>query len=247
MIFSCVFEENVYAISIIQRVRRDIMATDDIDFAFPIIELDKVPFSSELTTMAELKTSQYSKFAGKRVGLGMQKHTDYRRWAYMQKLVEKSDSLLDVGVGAGEFVNAVAMSGAIDRIVGVDVKEHSRYVRHCDNYEMIMADISNFKEFQDNEFSTTVCLEVIEHLPDGVMEKGIEQVRRVTSGTLYMSVPFEEPEPIFRGHYQRYDQDRIESLFPNAEIELMYSRKAATLSKGYCPIALITEKIGASN
>ena len=59
------------------------------DFPFPIIELDKVQFSFELSTMAELKTLQRSKIEGKAVGLGMQKHTDYRRWAYMQKIVEK--------------------------------------------------------------------------------------------------------------------------------------------------------------
>ncbi len=219
------------------------MDTKGIDFPFPIIDLDKVRFSSELNTMAELKTLQRSKIEGKTVGLGMQKHTDYRRWAYMQKLVESSKSLLDVGVGAGEFVNSLAMAGKVKKIVGVDYKQHSRYTRHSDNYEMVTADISNFKMFKDNQFETTVCMEVIEHLPDGVMEKGIAEVRRVTNGTLYMSVPFEEPEPIFRGHHQRYDRDRIDSLFPNAKIEILYSEKAASQSKGYCPIALITEEV----
>ena len=213
------------------------------DFPFPIIELDKVQLSSELSTMAELKILQRSKIEGRNVGLGMQKHTDYPRWAYMQKIVETSKALLDVGVGAGEFVNSIAMAGKVKGIVGVDYKQHSRYTRHSDNYDMVIADISNFKMFEDNQFDTTVCMEVIEHLPDGVMEKGIAELRRVTSGTLYMSVPFEETEPIFRGHHQRYTRERISFLFPDANIELLYSQKAAEQSEGYCPIALITEEI----
>ena len=214
------------------------MITDDPAFPYPVVELDRVPYTAEITAVTE----RIKQSTGK--GLGIVRHTDYRRWAYVQQLIGEPESLLDVGVGAGQFVNATAMSGVIPKIVGADIVVHSRFERYVDNYDFVISDITNFSCFADDEFSAIVCMEVIEHLPDGVMEKGIEQLRRVSGGKLYMSVPFEEPEPIYHGHYQRYDQERLESLFPDAEIMLMYSRKAAAVSKGYCPIAIVIENHG---
>ena len=205
------------------------------EFPYPVIELDRVPYTNEITAVTERIKQRTGK------GLGIARHTDYRRWAYVQELISTPDSLLDVGVGAGQFINATAMSGQIPKIVGADIAVHSSFERYVDNYDFVISNITDFSCFEDNEFSATVCMEVVEHLPDGIMEKGIEQLRRVTKEKLYMSVPFEEPEPIYHGHYQRYTQERLEKLFPDAEIALMYSRKAAAVSPGYCPIALIIE------
>ena len=40
-----------------------------------------------------------------------------------------------------------------------------------------------------------------------------------------MSVPFEEPEPMFAGHHRRYEMEDLERDFPDAELTLLYRPK----------------------
>jgi hypothetical protein len=53
------------------------------------------------------------------------------------------------------------------------------------------------------------------------MTGAIAELRRITRHRLLMTVPFEEPEPLPRHHVQRFDEARINALFPDAKVTLL--------------------------
>jgi hypothetical protein len=63
-------------------------------------------------------------------------------------------------------------------------------------------------------------MEVIEHLPDGKLERVLAQLRRVAARRLIVSVPFCEPLPLPHYHQQQFTAERILSMFPTAKFTL---------------------------
>ena len=110
-----------------------------------------------------------------------------RRFDVIEGLIaQESKSILDVGCGNGDFLQR--LSGRYDRICGVDRSNTAlKYVRA----EKQLASIDNLP-FGDMEFDTVCCMEVIEHLPLQIYEKGLKELMRVASHQILISVPFNE-------------------------------------------------------
>lgn len=146
---------------------------------------------------------------------------DYIRWSSVLQLLPQSGSVLDVGVGVGQFVHALQSSGYYDRVEGLDIKPHTHYLpMPIDPVEITYCSATSMP-FSDNEFEIVTCLEVIEHLETEDMHQVISELRRVASKELIITVPYCEKEPLPSYHKQRYDLPRIKELFPNAQTILM--------------------------
>lgn len=145
---------------------------------------------------------------------------DYARWSFVADMIPAdAGSLLDVGVGLGQFVNAMAARGGIGRIVGVDIKPHGKFTRLHDGFQMDYVSIADLP-YADREFDVVTCMETIEHLPNGVFERGVAHLRRVCKKQLIVTVPFRE-EKLSPGHLRRFDLDDLQRLFPSGTITLL--------------------------
>lgn len=125
--------------------------------------------------------------------------------------------VLDIGAGSGALIKKIPNAVGIDVIPG-------RYV--------IEGDIINLK-FDDNFFDTVFCTEVIEHLNNEDIEKGINEIYRVlkSGGNLILTTPYNEnlkngelicPKCNFKfhlwQHLQSFDIKKVKEILKDFEI-----------------------------
>ncbi len=145
------------------------------------------------------------------------RRTDYLRWSYILDKIEDNVSILDIGVGAGQFVNMLALSNKpVNSISGLDIRPHSGFIQMFDNIDMHYHNVIDM-QFGNNEFDVVTCLEVIEHLKDKDMTKAISELRRVAKKKLIITVPYSEAEPLPKHHLQSFNYTRLKKLFPHAD------------------------------
>jgi SAM-dependent methyltransferase len=106
--------------------------------------------------------------------------------ATMEMVPGGVDSLLDVGCGDGRITNRLAER--IPRVVGVDASAAA--LRYVDG-EARQGPVDRL-DFPDDSFDLVACLEVIEHLPDGVFEACLAEIQRVARRYVLLSVPLLE-------------------------------------------------------
>lgn len=113
---------------------------------------------------------------------------DKRRVNFVYSLFPaETSSLLDVGCGNGILVNYLNRNNAsrFERICATDRSETSlRFVET----EKVRADINDLP-FGNGEFDIVTCLEVIEHLPQDVYLKALNELKRVAKKYVILSVP----------------------------------------------------------
>ena len=139
--------------------------------------------------------------------------------------------VLEVGVGAGQTYNILARDPAIERLVGIDIKWNKKLIRP-ERGTLETASIFRLP-FPDASFDSVLCMEVLEHLEVIEFPKALFELRRVCRGTLVMTVPYEEPEPLWHhdrrgGHRQQFSQEKIERWFPRAERQFVKRGKDVT-------------------
>jgi SAM-dependent methyltransferase len=145
---------------------------------------------------------------------------DWHRVSYVADVLRPGGDLLDVGVGAGQFLNMLARSGKFGSVVGIDKARFTKYTEFEPNMSKSDGDIANL-QFEDDSFDVVTCMEVLEHIPPEVFVAGLAELRRVCRGQLIMSVPFCEPEPISKTHMRRFEAADILELFPDAGYTLL--------------------------
>ena len=145
---------------------------------------------------------------------------DWRRVSYVADVLRPGGDLLDVGVGAGQFLNMLARSGKFRSVVGIDKVRFKKYTEFEPNMTRLDGDIADL-QFEDDSFDVVTCMEVLEHVPSDVFVAGLAELRRVCRGQLIMSLPFCEPEPISKTHVRRFEAADILRLFPDAGYTLL--------------------------
>ena len=76
-------------------------------------------------------------------------------------------------------------------------------------------------EFQKEKYDTVTCMEVLEHHYPKNNQKMLTNLRRAAKKRLIISVPFNEPEPLWwhnkpGGHRQKFTLSKLGELFPSA-------------------------------
>ena len=114
----------------------------------------------------------------------------------------------------------LAASGKFQSVTALD---HIRFEKYTEFHPDCPAATRSIVElpFDDDEFDVVTCMEVLEHVPDEVLEPGIAELRRVCRGQLIMSVPFEEAEPLSKGHMRRFESADVHERFPDAGLTLL--------------------------
>ncbi len=135
---------------------------------------------------------------------------DYNRFGEVLQRV-KGKTVLDVGFGTGEMLKLLSDY----KITGVDINLsnlQSDVPYHAEIYKMDIRDL----EFEDNSFDTVIAMEVLEHNPEEDNERMLSEIRRVAKDRILITVPYNEPEPLYKGHKQSFSQEKIDRLFPDA-------------------------------
>jgi SAM-dependent methyltransferase len=145
---------------------------------------------------------------------------DWHRVSYVAEVLRPGGDLLDVGAGAGQFLNMLARSGKYRSVVGIDKARFKKYTELEPNMSKLDGDIANL-QFEDDSFDVVTCMEVLEHIPPEVLVAGLAELRRVCRGQLIMSLPFCESEPLSRTHLRRFEAADILEMFPNASYTLL--------------------------
>lgn len=129
--------------------------------------------------------------------------------------------IVDVGCGDGRLAHALAADGF--EVVGVDQSPTALARVQVEKHQCSADDLP----FDDDAFDIAICAEVMEHLPEPVFSKTLEELRRVARQVI-ISVPFDEEIDAYPvrcpacgtafnswGHIHRFDAARLRALLPD--------------------------------
>ena len=105
---------------------------------------------------------------------------DWPRITFVLHAIGRHGRFLDVGVGAGQFINAVAGAHRFEEVHGLDRIRFNKYVELHDDITRHEGSIAKLP-FPDDHFDVVTCMEVLEHLPEEIYAAGIAELRRVFS------------------------------------------------------------------
>jgi len=140
----------------------------------------------------------------------------------LDNIPDDISSILDVGCGNGFIVNNLKKINKYKKLVGLDISlEALKFVQT----EKRQGSIENIP-FEDKSFDLVVCLEVLEHLPEKIFQKGILELQRVSKKYILITVPNSESlerslvvcpncfcwfNPSF--HMRSFDKNKLNNLF----------------------------------
>lgn len=129
--------------------------------------------------------------------------------------------VLDIGAGSGALINL------IPNAIGLDlVPKHPKIIK---------GDISNIP-FNDKSFDTIFTTEVLEHLDNETLDKGLNEIYRVLQreGHFIITVPYKEDlkqnmvmcpkcgvKFHKRGHLQSFDEERIRNILEDKKFKII--------------------------
>ncbi len=168
---------------------------------------------------------------------GWYRPDDWKRTSFVLERLRPGGLLLDVGAGAGQFANMLASTEQWNSVTALDHTRFGKYREYFDGMHRTDASIVELP-FDDDHFDVVTCMEVLEHVPDEVLRPGIAELRRVCRGQLVMSVPFQEQEPVSKGHLRRFEPEDISEFFPDGHLTV--------LTRSRMPWMIIEERLDGS-
>ena len=137
-----------------------------------------------------------------------------------------TDNILDIGAGSGTLIKLLKSRG-------FDAKGVDLYSTSDDIQQGSITDLP----FADKSFNTVFCCDVIEHLTNEQIEKGLRETARVLKrqGHLIITTPYNEElkqnslvcpkcghEFHRYGHLQSFDEKRIAELLSNYGFQVSF-------------------------
>jgi glycosyltransferase involved in cell wall biosynthesis/polysaccharide pyruvyl transferase WcaK-like protein len=146
--------------------------------------------------------------------------SNWQRADICNRLISHSgpSDILDIGSGLGEFVNLFSSTNPNVPISSVDVKDYSLWFDRTGRVQRVYKSI--FDLGPDEVRDVVTCFEVIEHLPPERLAEAVKKLRSLARRKLFVSVPFMEPLPLYKGHFTRFDDTNLLSLFPDAKFTI---------------------------
>ena len=127
----------------------------------------------------------------------------------------KDLSTIDIGSGLGEYINLFAINNESAPIASVDTRDWDKYFDHTGRIQRIYKNIFDLGDEEVRDVVT--CFEVIEHLPPARVAEAVSILRKLARKKLFISVPFLEPLPLYKGHFTRFTETNLLELMPDAQ------------------------------
>lgn len=150
---------------------------------------------------------------------------DYRRWSFVYDMIPSGVTLMDIGVGAGQFVNAAGRSQRFESVMGVDYRYGSGLKQVSSHWTLVIQSLAARRIPASLTAQVVTCMECIEHIADPLFDVAVANLKRMATERLIVTVPFEEKLPLPRYHKQRFDMGRLNRLFPGGEVTLITWRE----------------------
>lgn len=100
------------------------------------------------------------------------------------------ETVLDVGAGHSVFLETLEMNRGI-RGVGIEITDSKVEYGQKKGIDIRKGSAERL-DFPDDSFDMVVSTEVIEHLPYGIYESALKEMRRVAKKYIIISVPYDE-------------------------------------------------------
>ncbi|MCK5283709.1 MAG: methyltransferase domain-containing protein [Nanoarchaeota archaeon] len=94
--------------------------------------------------------------------------------------------LIDFGFGRGTAMDFFESNGIY--VAGVEISSHAVALQHKNGREVYHTSLDNLDMLKDNQFNIGFCNDVIEHVPEHLVEPSLEEMTRVCSDYLFISV-----------------------------------------------------------
>jgi 2-polyprenyl-3-methyl-5-hydroxy-6-metoxy-1,4-benzoquinol methylase len=148
--------------------------------------------------------------------------TDWKRIEYISSLLPESKSILDVGMGNGAFLNLLMSINRSQRILGIDIRRHSKFIMIFErqSYQVMHGSITNLP-MADKSVDIVTCMEVLEHLDEKSFLAALPELRRVVNHLLIITIPYDEPEPRPPYHKLRFTDKDLLTYFPDGDFILL--------------------------
>ena len=188
------------------------------EFKASVVEMKTYPVEGTAIEVKKLYEGTYGEVP--ETPNGWFHRDDWPRTAYVLSRMDDGERALDVGVGAGQFLNMVALSGKYSGVYGADPTRFGKYIEYSDLIHRTNDGIDKLP-YPDDHFDVVTCMEVLEHIPEEIFTAGLAELRRVCRGQLLMTVPFEEPEPISKTHVRRFERQDVVANFPDGRYTIL--------------------------
>lgn len=185
-----------------------------------VLFLDTLNLGPDLTWVLKRMKSAHERGE---VGENVLRVEDFRRWARVLNLLfadTPGQSLLDVGIGAGQFVNAAAHSGHFSKVTGLDREKHSSFKALTARFGYVQKSLI-MPQQPKMRHDIVTCMECLEHIKTMALQTAIDNLRYLARKRLIITVPFREPLPLSTYHFQHFDEERLAALFPDARISYL--------------------------
>jgi ubiquinone/menaquinone biosynthesis C-methylase UbiE len=136
------------------------------------------------------------------------------------------EPIIDVGAGTGALIKILKSRG-YKNVSGFDLYPKANFIKK--------GIITNIKS-KDNTYNTVFCSEVIEHLTDKQIGKGLEEIYRILkkNGIFIITIPYNENlgKNTFKcpnckkkfhkvGHLQSFSKERIKKILENKKFKII--------------------------
>ncbi len=184
---------------------------------------------------------------------GIERRRQVRRREMIIDILSQARGQVHVDIGSAEGFVTCELEKLVPRVIAFDTE--ASYLRKaraaCSRAELVQASITDLPVRDASADSVTV-LEVLEHLPRKIIEKGMAEMDRILrpGGSLIISVPLHENIRFSRCskcqglvpnnrscHLASYDDDVVRAMVPEV-FDLVHSERGVNFPEITCSKAL---------